>query len=239
MPPVTYFGYEGHPSELVKLERLLVVAPPGRPVADRLEQIAASLGAPEYQMTVHEPVAMPQGLLTPAKIGAVLSRELPDGAIVSVEGGTCGYPFYAVSATARRHTTLTNTGGAIGQGLPVALGAAIACPDRPVVGLLSDGSTQYTIQTLWTIAHEQLNIVVLIAANHQYAILRNELRRNGSVVGARAEAMTALDKPRIDWVGLAQAYGVPAFRAVTAAQLSRQLKEAFQSKGPTLVEMAL
>lgn len=239
LPPVTYFGYEGHPSELVKADRLLVVGMPGRPVAERLEQLADAMGAPEYRVPVQELPDMPEGPLTPAKIGAVLSRELPERAIVSVEGGTCGYPFYAVSAAARPHTTLTNTGGAIGQGLPVAMGAAIACPGRRVVGLLSDGSTQYTIQTLWTLAHEQLDVVVLIAANHQYAILRNELRRNGAPLGTRAEAMTALDKPRIDWVALAQSYGVPASRAITAEDLSDQLKKAFASKGPVLIEMAL
>jgi len=169
----------------------------------------------------------------------VLARELPERAIVSVEGGTCGYPFYAASAAARPHTTLTNTGGAIGQGLPVALGAAIACPDRKVVGLLSDGSTQYTIQTLWSLAHENLDVVVLIAANHQYAILRNELRRDGAQLGTRAEALTSLDRPRIDWVGLAQSYGVRATRASTAHSLAEQLREAFGRKGPALIEMAL
>jgi acetolactate synthase-1/2/3 large subunit len=180
-----------------------------------------------------------KGPLDPQKIAAALARELPEGAIVSVEGGTCGYPFYAASAGAKRHTTLTNTGGAIGQGLPVAMGAAIACPDRKVVGLLSDGSTQYTVQALWSIAHENLDVVVLIAANHQYAILRNELRRGGAPLGARAEALTALDSPRIDWVGLAHAYGVKASRASTAEELTEQLRAAFGRRGPTLIEMAL
>ena len=134
---------------------------------------------------------------------------------------------------------LTNTGGAIGQGLPVALGAAVACPDRTVVGLLSDGSTQYTIQTLWSLAHENARVVVLIAANHQYAILRNELRRDGATLGERAAQMTALDHPRIDWVGLAQSYGVPASRAETAQQLQQLLQAAFAGTGPALIEMAL
>lgn len=239
LPPVTYFGYAGHPSELVEPARLLVVGEPGRPVAQRLEQIAEQLGAPEAQAIVRELPAQPEGELTPARIGAVLARELPEHAIVSVEGGTCGYPFYAASAAARPHTALTNTGGAIGQGLPVAVGAAIACPGRRVVGLLSDGSTQYTIQALWTMAHEQLDVVVLIAANHQYAILRNELRRNGAALGARAAEMTALDRPKIDWVGLAQSYGVPASRAATAGELRDQLRRAFAARGPALIEMAL
>ena len=239
LPPLTYFGYEGHPSLLVETERLLSLGEPGHPVAEALEQLADALQAPAFEAPAHPLPAEPAGALTPAAIGAVLTRMLPEGAIVSVEGGTCGYPFYAASAAAAPHTTLTNTGGAIGQGLPVAVGAAIACPGRRVVGLLSDGSTQYTIQSLWTMAHEQLDVVVLIAANHQYAILRNELRRGGAALGARAEALTALDSPRIDWVGLAQSYGVPATRAATAEELSVQLRGAFGRRGPALIEMAL
>ncbi|NVM90496.1 acetolactate synthase-1/2/3 large subunit [Variovorax sp. SG517] len=239
LPPVTYFGYAGHPSLMVETDRLLSLGEPGHPVAEALEQLANALQAPPLEAPVHPLPAEPAGALTPAAIGAVLTRALPEGAIVSVEGGTCGYPFYAASAAAAPHTTLTNTGGAIGQGLPVAVGAAIACPGRRVVGLLSDGSTQYTIQSLWTMAHEQLDVVVLIAANHQYAILRNELRRGGAALGARAEALTALDSPRIDWVGLAQSYGVPATRATTAEELSVQLRDAFGRRGPALIEMAL
>lgn len=239
LPPVTYFGYAGHPSVLVSHDRLLVLSLPGRPVVQRLEAIADALNAPAYAEQTAARPERPEGSLTPAKIAAVLARELPARAIVSVEGGTCGYPFYAVSAAALAHTTLTNTGGAIGQGLPVAMGAAIACPDRQVIGLLSDGSTQYTVQTLWSLAHENLNVVILIAANHQYAILRNELRRGGAALGAQAEALTSLDKPRIDWVGLARAYGVTATRAETAADLEAQLQQAFARRGPALIEMAL
>jgi len=177
--------------------------------------------------------------LTPALIGALLARALPEHAIVSVEGGTCGYPFYAASAAAARHTALTNTGGAIGQGLPVALGAAIACPGRRVVALVSDGSTQYTVQTLWSLAHERLPVTVLIAANHQYAILRNELRRGGAPLSEAALAMTSLADPRIDWVGLAGAYGVPGCRATTAGEFAAALERTFAETGPMLVEMAL
>lgn len=239
LPPVTYFGYAGQPSALVDAERLLVIGEPGRPVADRLERLAQALDAPAFLPPSVDLPPPPEGRLAPGSVAAVLARALPEGAIVSVEGGTCGYPFYAVSAAARPHTALTNTGGAIGQGLPVALGAAIACPDRKVVCLLSDGSTQYTVQALWSLAHEKLDVVVLIAANHQYAILRNELRRDGKALGARAEALTSLDDPQIDWVGLARAYGVPASRASTAEQLTEQLGRAFVERGPFLIEMAL
>ena len=239
LAPVTYFGYEGQPSRLVTDDRLLLLSQAGEDVASRLEQLAELLQADPYVPQVRAlPVWRDEGL-TPAGVAAVLAQELPENAIVSVEGGTCGYPFYAASCAAKPHTTLTNTGGAIGQGLPVAMGAAMACPNRQVVALVSDGSTQYTIQTLWSMAHEALEVVVLVTANHQYAILRNELRRGGSALGAKAAAMTSLDNPRIDWVGLAQAYGVPSSRAATTQELQTQLHEALSRRGPTLIEMTL
>ena len=237
--PITYFGYDGHPSQLVPEERLLRLSGPGEDAATRLEALAEAVEAPAYVAPEVPMPPAPSGALTAAAVAQALVRELPANAIVSVEGGTCGYPFYAASAAAAPHSALTNTGGAIGQGLPVAMGAAIACPQRQVVALVSDGSTQYTIQTLWSMAHEALDVVVLVAANHQYAILRNELRRNGAPLGKGAEAMTSLENPRIDWVQLAQAYGVAASRASTAEDLSAQLKEAFGRKGPTLIEMAM
>ena len=239
LPPVTYFGYEGHPSLLVPAERLLTLAAVGEDAASRLEQLADMLGAAEAAMPPAVLSPPEEGPLNPTRIALALANELPERAIVSVEGGTCGYPFYAVSGAARRHTTLTNTGGAIGQGLPVAMGAAIACPDRQVVALLSDGSTQYTVQTLWSLAHEHLDVVVLIAANHQYAILRNELRRGGAALGKRAELITSLDNPRIDWVTLAQSYGVPGGRATTSGELIALLRQGFSKRGPMLIEMAL
>ena len=239
LPPVTYFGYSGQPSQMVEDERLLTVCQPGEDAVLVLEALATALEAPAYQAPATSLPPEPQGPLTPSAIGAALSRALPSNAIVSVEGGTCGYPFYAVSHTAAVHTTLTNTGGAIGQGLPAAMGAALACPDRKVVALLSDGSTQYTIQTLWSLAHENLNVLVLIAANHQYAILRNELRRGGAPLSPQSESMTALDKPRIDWVGLAHAYGVQGVRVHNSEELTSQLAVWMQHPGPALIEMSL
>jgi acetolactate synthase-1/2/3 large subunit len=237
--PITYFGYEGHPSQLVDADRTLVVSASGEDAVARLEWLVEQLDAPAYVPTQRTQPAREDGPLDPQRIAATLTRLLPEDAIVSVEGGTCGYPFYAASAAAARHTALTNTGGAIGQGVPVALGAAVACPERRVIALVSDGSTQYTIQTLWTLARERLPIVVLVAANHQYAILRNELRRGNAAIGARAETLTSLEDPRIDWVALARGYGVAGSRVATTAELEDALRSALDGAEPVLIEMAL
>jgi len=135
---------------------------------------------------------------------------------------------------------MTNTGGAIGQGLPCAIGAAIAAPEARVICLQSDGSAQYTIQSLWTMARENLNITIILCANHRYGILQTELRRAGADLARPAtERLTALDPPRMDWVSLAKGYGVPACQVATPEEFAKALGLGFRTKGPYLIEAQL
>lgn len=239
--PISYFGYEGIASRLAERERLLCLAEVGDDVAGALTALADALEAPAHIPTpigIEVPAA--EAELTPQSVGQVLAASLPDDSIVSVEGGTCGYPFFTASAHAARHRVLTNTGGAIGQGIPVGFGAAMAERGNKVFCLQSDGSAQYTIQTLWSIAREQLPVVILIAANHRYAILQNELRRFGMTeLGPEALSLTVLDRPRIDWKALARGYGMPASTVHTNGELQRALANAKADGGPCLIEMAL
>ena len=239
--PVAYFGYEGLPSELAPPESLVTLAVPGEAADEALERLAELLNAPALPAALaRQPYSVPDGPLIPQAIGRLLSNALPHDAIVSVEGGTCGYPFVTASAQAEHHTILTNTGGAIGQGLPVALGAAVACPDRRVFALQSDGSAQYTIQSLWTMARERLPVVMLITSNRRYGILQTELGRSGIRPGPQAQRLTLLDDPPFDWVALAQGYGVPAVTASTSEQLRMALDQAIaHTHGPFLIEMRL
>ena len=239
--PVAYFGYEGLPSELAPPESLVTLALPGEAADLALERLAELLDAPPLPAAPARQVySVPDGPLVPQAIGRLLSNALPRGAIVSVEGGTCGYPFVTASAQAEHHTILTNTGGAIGQGLPVALGAAVACPERRVFALQSDGSAQYTIQSLWTMARERLPVVMLITSNRRYGILQTELARAGITPGLQARRLTLLDDPPLDWIALARGYGVPATSATTGADLQRLIGEALRhADGPALIEMRL
>jgi len=239
--PIAYFGYEGLPSELAPPESLATLALPGEAADLALERLAELLDAPApLAAAPRAPYSVSNGPLTPQAVGRLLSNALPSGAIVSVEGGTCGYPFVTASAQAEHHTILTNTGGAIGQGLPVALGAAVACPDRRVFALQSDGSAQYTIQSLWTMARERLPVVMLIASNRRYGILQTELGRSGIEPGPQAQRLTLLDDPPFDWLALAQGYGVPGLRAQSTDELSQALAHALErTDGPLLIEMRL
>ena len=238
---ISYFGYEGIASRLAERDRLLSLAEVGDDVVGAISAVAEALQAPAH-LPAPQGIEMPPAgdALSPQSIGKVLSAALTDDCIVSIEGGTCGYPFFTASAGAARHRVLTNTGGAIGQGIPAGFGAALAERGNQVFCLQSDGSAQYTIQTLWSIAREQLPVIILIAANHRYAILQNELRRYGVTdFGPQALALTELDRPRVDWKALAKGYGVPASSVRTNLELRQALANAIASAAPCLIEMEL
>ena len=240
--PVAYFGYEGIPSVLASPGAIVELARPTEDAETALLELDGILGGTTSSAASTSQPEQPDdsAVLTGAAIGQVVAAGLPDDAIVSVEGGTSGYPFYTASASAAAHTVLTNTGGAIGQGLPCALGAAIAAPDRPVVALQSDGSGLYTAQALWTMARERCNVTVLIAANHSYNVLRTELARHGnSDFGPQATALTSLADPNIDWVALANGFGVGASRVARVAELRKALDNAIAIDGPHLIEMTI
>jgi acetolactate synthase-1/2/3 large subunit len=164
----------------------------------------------------------------------------PEGAIIVEEGITSAGPYYAVSALSPPHTVLALTGGAIGQGMPCAVGAALACPDRPVINFQGDGSAMYTPQALWTQAREKLNVTTLICSNRSYDILKLEMARAGyAPLGETASALTDLGTPPLDWVKLSLGMGVPAVSVASAEDLARELAEALREPGPHLIEMVL
>jgi len=241
--PVSYFGYAGQPSRLVELERLLELSSPLEDGALALEHLAERLSRDTYRVSA-EPLrsVSPEDLvgLSPTAIAEALVQQLPESSIVSLEGSTLGGPYLQRAHRARRHRVMTNTGGAIGQGLPCAVGAAVAAPDARVICLQSDGSAQYTVQSLWTMAREALNVTVIISANHRYGILQTELRRSGAALERPAVArLTGLDSPRVDWVALAQGYGVPAIRATTVDEFRQALTTGLHTTGPYLIEAQL
>jgi acetolactate synthase I/II/III large subunit len=244
--PVTFFGYPDTPSsEVPDGTEVTVLATPAEDVLVALEQLAEQLAGRDDapgrgpDLTRERP-RRPTGALAPDTIAAALAAVQPEGAIVVDEGVTSNRAYFAAAAGAPRHTYLTLTGGAIGQGLPSAAGAALACPDRPVIALQADGSALYTAQALWTMAREQLDVTVLLCANHRYNILVGELARAGvPQPGAASHALTDLGGPRIDWQALSKAYGVPAAQATTAEQAVQRLEQALAEPGPHLVELVL
>jgi acetolactate synthase I/II/III large subunit len=242
--PVSFFAYEGRNSELTPSGCTVVrLAGPRRDASAALEAAADLVGAPKGQEIVcpkERPDLPSSGELSELSVGQAFAALLPDNAIVCDEAITSGVPSHMMSQTAARHTWLTGTGGAIGGGIPMSVGAAIACPDRKVIALIGDGSAMYTVQALWTQARENLDIVTVIFSNRQYRILQIELMRSGAKnPGPKAMAMMNLDNPEIGWVNLAAGLGVDGGRATTADEFSKLLKRGLAQPGPFLIEAVM
>ncbi|MFZ0170653.1 MAG: acetolactate synthase large subunit [Acidimicrobiales bacterium] len=245
--PVSFFAYPGQPSELWPTGcELHVLAGPEHDVERSLEALADAVwvsGSSQtdgLSMAPLAPLGRRRGPLTSVSLAAAIACMLPEGAVVVDESNTAGVFLSGATEGTPRHDWLCNTGGAIGQGLPVATGAAIGAPDRPVLCIQADGSAMYTIQSLWTQAREGLDVTTVILSNRAYAILNLELSRVGvGAGGPRAERMLELSSPDLDFVSLAQGMGVPATRATTAEDLVVQLQHAVREPGPHLVEAVL
>jgi acetolactate synthase-1/2/3 large subunit len=240
--PVSFFAYPGKPSDLVPDGcEVLVLADGGDDAVAALESLASELGAGTEPAPSDPPrPERPDGALGAESIARAIGALLPEGAIVSDEANTSGTFLPTFTAGAPRHDWLTLTGGSIGQGLPVAVGAAIACPDRAVLALEADGSALYTLQSLWTMAREQLDVTTVIFSNRRYAILRMELARVGATAsGQRALQMLDISPPEIDFVALAQGLGVPATRPERAETFAADLERAFAEPGPHLIEAVI
>ncbi len=241
--PYSSFAYEGKDSSLVPAGCAVhELSPPTSDVLRSLEDLGEALDAanaePVLQAAFLPP--RPEGPLTAAKVCQAIGATLPEWAILSDEALTSALTLPANTAGAPRHDWLTLTGGAIGQGLPVAVGAAVACPDRPVMALQADGSALYTIQSLWTMAREQLDVTVVIFNNRSYAILNAEFARIGvQEAGPRARVQLELGNPDLDFVELGTGLGISSRRVDTAEQLMGALEHAIAEPGPHLIEAVI
>lgn len=241
--PVAFFGYPGRASCLTSADQNIVtLAAPEDDVASHLEALAEAFGANHIVENINSLTKRPKpsGALTLDNLVAAIASVQPEGAIIMDEGNTSSMGYFAAAAGAPRFSYLTLTGGAIGQGLPCATGAAIACPDRPVIAIQADGSALYTIQALWTQAREGLNVTTLLCANNSYRILGVELTRSGvAEAGQQARQLISLSSPAINWVSLAESMGVSASRVETADSLVLELERALAEPGPHLIEAVL
>ncbi len=243
--PVAFFGYENGISYLLDDDsRRIHITGDRQNPAEAMEALADALGAPSAETALRETGAaysvppLPEGKLTPEKACTVLAALQPDNAIIVEEGLTSGFAYYPQAASLAPHSFFTITGGAIGQGIPCATGAALACPDRYVINLEADGSAMYTVQGLWTQAREDLNVTTLICSNRSYFILQVEMMRAGiTSPGQHAMSLCSLSSPTIDWVSLSRGMGVPAESVEHAEDLARELKKALEEPGPHLIEM--
>ncbi|MFT3855226.1 MAG: acetolactate synthase large subunit [Ilumatobacteraceae bacterium] len=247
-PPVAFFAYPGRPSSLVPegcavhslgaddedvvgaLEALAdMVAPDAAPVLVSGGDAAVLIAG-----------ASPDEPLGPRNVGLAVGAVLPEGAIVVEESITSRLGMAGGTVGAAPHDWLALTGGAIGEGMPLATGAAVACPDRKVVNLQADGSAMYTIQSLWTQARRRLDVTTVILSNRAYAILQVEMQRIvGQQPGPRGAATLDLSGPELDFSAIANGMGVPSLRARTVGELTDALARAMSEAGPFLIDAVL
>jgi acetolactate synthase-1/2/3 large subunit len=241
--PVAFFAYPDKPSLLAPPDcQIHTLAAPDEDILTALADLADELDAVSdfpNRFRLDRP-SLPTGELTSDKVWAAVSALMPEHTILSDEAVTAGFNANLWTAGAPPHDWLHITGGSIGQGMPVAIGAAIACPDRKVLSMQADGSAMYTLQSLWTQAREGLDVITVLFANHAYAILQGELRNvQAPTPGSKAAQMLHLNDPAPDWVKLAQGMGVPAARATDAEEFARQFARAIAADGPSLIEVLI
>lgn len=244
LPPVSTFAYQNSAmSKLPDSCDQVTYVTAEQDVVDALEQLATAVGAGDGAVARTERIEpeVPSGELTSAAIGQSVSAFMPEGAIMVDEAATAGLDLYAQTGAARAHEYLyAIPGAAIGNGLPVALGAAIAAPERKVIALQADGSGMYTNQALWTIAREQCDVTIVILKNDAYAVLNVELARvREDEPTAKMLSMLELDRPSIDWVKMAEGMGVAAVAVNTAEAFHAEFEQAMAVKGPRLIEATI
>lgn len=241
--PVSFFAYPGKPSELVPEGCAVhVLATPKQDAVSSLEALVRELDVETVEPALQAAGRpdRPRGRLSAEKVCKAVGHLMPEHAILVDEAITSGLMLPVMTAGAPRHDLLTLTGGAIGQGLPNAVGAAIACPNRPVLALVGDGAAMYTIQALWTLAREQLNVTAIVFNNASYSVLNVELERVGAErIGPKARAQLDLAGPNLEFTRLAQGMGVHAVRADTAEDFCKALEYALQMPGPHLIEAVI
>jgi acetolactate synthase-1/2/3 large subunit len=243
-PPAAFFAYPGKPSVLTPEGCTTTTLCPveGDPIGS-LEALAAELGALNEKPTGVAQAGRPEkptGKFTLDGLGQALGATMPEGAIVVDESVTTGRGFFPFSTGAPPHDWLNNMGGSIGFGGPVAVGAAVACPNRKVICMIGDGSAMYTNQCLWTMARENLDICVMIFSNRSYKILYSQLADVGAAnPGPRARDMLTLDRPAIDFVTMAKGMGLPGGQAHDLEELTKQLTYAMSQRSPYLIDVVM
>ncbi len=241
--PVSFFAYPGKQSYLVPDTcEVHTLAAPDQDITGSLNKLNEALGASQAEPRL-QPAKRPdrpRGKLTAEKVCKAVGHLMPDNAIIVDEGITSSLMLSVMTEGAPRHDLITLTGGAIGQGLPNAVGAAVACPDRPVLALIGDGTAMYTIQALWTMAREHLNVTTVIFNNASYSVLSIELDRVGAEqAGAKAKSQLDLRGPVLNFAEMAQGMGVHGVRVDTAEDMTKAMEYALSMPGPHLIEVMI
>lgn len=241
--PVSYFAYEGKTSIPTPPScEIFALANPNEDGNAALTALAESLAAKKTTVGIErsDRPAAPSGEISLGGLATSIAATLPENVIIADESMTSGRGILNAARGCPSHDWLACTGGSIGIAMPLAVGAAAACPQRPVLCLTADGSGMYTLQALWTMAREGLHIITVVFANRAYGVLKREFSNLGiGEAGPRAKALFDIGRPDLDWVSLARGMGVPAMRINSLEEFTAALKNGYESEGPSLIEVPL
>ncbi|NDB69740.1 MAG: acetolactate synthase large subunit [Methylocystaceae bacterium] len=239
--PVTFFAYPNKPQSPIPHDAAIhVMARPEQDILEALSRLADLLQAPKISVPHHgEKPALGRGALTSASVAATLAHLMPEGSIISDESVSFGRDFFAYSHASEPHEWLSVTGGSIGQGIPVATGAAVGAPGRRVINMQADGSAMYTVQGLWTQAREKLDVTTVILSNRKYQILIGELANVGANPGRTALDMFDLGNPDLNWPQMAASMGVEGASTDTVEGFADLLAHSLKRRGPFLIELLI
>jgi benzoylformate decarboxylase len=208
--------------------------------AKRREAVAAAFAAERAELACRADAEAARVPIAPLTLVHEVAKHVPADAVIVDESisSSQGVRHFFRCADAKGFFGIR--GGGIGWGLPAALGVRLALPHRPVVALVGDGSAMYTNQALWTAAHESLAVVYVIFNNASYRILKQRTRalKGFSAEDDRYVAMD-LDRPLIDFIGMARALGVPGERVEKAADVGGALGRGLASGGPYLLDVRI
>lgn len=240
--PVGFFAYPGKPStHYASNAQIHILSRYDQDSDAALRALVDELGAPE--VAIPDPGPRPQavgGAPTQEGLALTLAALMPEDSIVSNESISFGRDLYKLTHAAPAHDWLNLAGGAIGDGLPVSTGAAVASGgNRRVISLQADGSAMYSLQSLWTQARENLPCTTLLLNNRKYNILIGEYENVGAVPGPTAMSMLELSNPDLDWVKLANGMGVEAACATTLEECADLMKHSFKRQAPFLIDLIL
>lgn len=243
--PVSYFAAPDKNSVLTPPDcEIHALAKPGEDYLGALEALEKALPGRVMEKRAsqreRERPQPPSGPISLPGLASSVAAVLPENAIVVDESMTSGRGMMTATADGPRHDWLVNTGGSIGIAMPLAVGAAVASPERRVLCLSADGSGMYTAQALWTMAREGLKITTVVFANRVYNVLKREFSYLGvGDAGPRVRDMFEIDRPALDWVQLAKGMGVPGQRVDSLEGFSEALRAGFANDGPMLIEVPL
>jgi acetolactate synthase-1/2/3 large subunit len=238
--PAGFFAYPGKPSLMLPDAAVVhVLARPEEDAAGALAALAAELAAPSVSLPPTKRPEPARGPVTSVAVAQTLAALIPEDAVIIDESLSFGFAFYPGTRDSAPHDWLQLTGGAIGDGLPLATGAAVAARGRRVINLEGDGSALYTLQALWTQAREKLDVTTVILSNRKYAILELELAQVGATPGRRVPDLFDLGNPSLDWIRLAVGMGVEAARAETLEEFADLLTASYKHEGPFLIELVI